>query len=87
MKVQLTIDLILPDDCQEMNDAEISQVLFDGYTNYVTVSHARDAVKWCARGKIGSDNEDKVAKHIYKYHETWRNVADQAVWTFERKDK
>jgi hypothetical protein len=84
MKVTLTIELALPDDTPVILDAyeeSLPQLVFDAYVNFTTCSHADAAVQWCAKGKIGSDNEDSSAKQIYQYHNTWRDICRAAKWS------
>jgi hypothetical protein len=86
MKVKLTIELELPDDVPELTEQGrngLSQLLFDSYVNYVTCKHWEDARHWCAKGKVGSDNEDLSAKLIYQYHNTWGHICRDAKWDFE----
>ena len=81
MKVRLTIDLDIPDECGEWGDDFIYQYLFDVYVNYVTISHCRDAVQWC-----GKANESPTAERIYKQHQLWGKITSQPEWTMERLD-
>ena len=86
MKIQLTIELEMPDDTSTQlaaTNEELSQLLFDTYVNYVTVSHMSDAVEWCAKGKIGSDDEDARAKAIYQHHKLWGKICRDAKWSFK----
>jgi hypothetical protein len=77
MKLRLVIDLDVP-EFDGQSDAEVSQNLFDSYTHYVTKKHLEDAMRWCAKGRIGSDNEDATAKAIYNYHNTWADISMSA---------
>jgi hypothetical protein len=86
MKVKLTIELELPDETPGMLKAQqedLGQLLFDVYINYATLRHFRDSLEWCARGKVGSDNEDPRAKLIYQHHDTWGKICQNAKWDFE----
>ncbi len=83
MKIQLTIELELPADTAEQLTSyreDLRSLLFDNYVNYATVSHATDAVEWCAKGKVGSDNEDYSAKLIFQHHKTWRDICKNVKW-------
>lgn len=87
MKVKLTIELELPEGTvvptTEQQSLEFSDVLYDAYVHYVTSQHLMDAVKWCAKGKVGSDNEEPRAKRIYEYHDMWGKICSQAKWGWE----
>lgn len=86
MKVKLTIELELPDDVPELTEHGrdgLSQLLFDSYINYATCKHFQDSVTWCAKGKVGSDNEDPRAKLIYQYHDNWGHICSNVKWDFE----
>ena len=86
MKVKLTIELELPDETPVVLEAyreSLGQLLFDEYINYVTCAHLQDSVEWCAKGKVGSDNEDPGAKRIYQHHDTWGEICSNAKWGYE----
>ena len=83
MKIEMTIELDLPDTCAAMPSDELRQVLFDAYINYAAVSHAKDAVEWYAKAKVGTDDEKPVEKRIFQYHDSWRDIASTAVWDFK----
>lgn len=83
MKVRLTIDLDLPEAEYSEVTLELMQNVFDAYTNYVTCSHLQDALRWCVRGKVGSDSEDPAAKRIYEYHNLWADISANAKWDLE----
>jgi len=84
MKVTLTIELNLPDDASKLTDAELRELLFEEYVNYVTKCHAIDASNWCAKAKVGSENEDKMGKQIYERHSAWMNYTDLPYWSFQK---
>lgn len=86
MKVELAIRLDLPDECSKMSDDEISQIIYDNYVNYATCSHLKDSAKWCARGRIGSEDEDVSAKRIYVVHRNWGEICSNASWSMRRID-
>lgn len=74
MKIKLEIELEVP-DVENMTAEQLSQVMWDGYVNYVTRRHAEDALKWCARM-----SRETSAAAIYKHHDTWTDIAASAVW-------
>lgn len=84
MQVELNIKLDLPDNCQDMSQAELEQLLFDTYVNFVTTRHCIDAVKWCAKAKVGTEQEDVVAKKIFEHHELWADLSSQATWSLKK---
>jgi hypothetical protein len=86
MKVRLTIDLALPDELTDFSDGELSQFLFDVYTNFVVVQHLSEAVEWCARAKVGTDNEEPTAKRIFDYHRQAGKYTNPVTWRYERLD-
>ena len=83
MKIEMTIKLDLPDSCAEMPYEELRQVIYDAYINYAACQHAHDAAKWCAKAKVGSDDEKPVEKKIFQYHDSWRDIASTTVWDFK----
>jgi hypothetical protein len=83
MKIEMTIKLNLPDSCAALSCSELRQVIYEAYINYVTCEHAHDAVKWCAKAKVGTDDEKPVEKRIFQYHDSWRDIASTAVWDFK----
>lgn len=82
MKIKMQIEFEVP-GVDNFSDAEISQLLFDAYTHYTTCKHLEDAMKWCARGRIGMENEDSGAKQIYQYHNTWADICKGAEVKYE----
>jgi hypothetical protein len=84
MKIKLTIELELPDDCNDWADAELQQLLFDEYVNHATCAHLEAATKWCAKAKVGSENEDPGGKQIFEMHKNWGEICGKAQWDFER---
>lgn len=84
MKVKLTVELDLPADCEEMDDAELAQLLFDDYINHATCSHLEDACHWCCEARVGMPDEDPTKKLIYEHHQLWGEICSKAKWGFER---
>lgn len=82
MKLRLTIDIELPDNCAEWSDAELRQVVFDAYINYNTCSHLQDAMKWLVES--GKREDATTAKIIQKHHNDWADISSAAVWSMER---
>lgn len=54
------------------------------YVGYVTQKHAEDAMEWCARGHIGSEDENEGARLIMEHHKLWGKIAKTATfkWRF-----
>lgn len=75
MKIQLTIELDIPDELKEYTLPELQQWVFDGYVNYVTVSHYKDALTWLA-----SPESITKAEHV-NTHKGWAEWAGKAQWS------
>lgn len=75
MKIQLTIELDIPDEIKEYTLPELQQWVFDGYVNYVTVSHYKDALTWMAQPTSITQAE------IVQNHDNWGNWANTAKWS------
>lgn len=75
MKIQLTIELDIPDEMKEYSLPELQQWVFDGYVNYVTVSHYKDALTWMA--EPASVIQAKIALN----HTNWGDWANNAKWS------
>lgn len=86
MKIRLTVELDIPDDARDYSEAELQQLIFDTYIHYVVQRHARDAVKWCAMAKVGSDNEDPTGKALFEHHHLWTEASRAREWSIERLD-
>jgi len=56
------------------------QIVFDDITNYVTVGHLSDAVKWCAEAK---DYKQSTAYRIFKHHQVWGKLCAALEWDYE----
>jgi hypothetical protein len=82
MKIKITVELDIPEFDDQSNE-EMTQNIFDAYTNYITCKHLEDALKWCSRARIGTENEDPVAKAIYSHHDTWADICGQARVSYE----
>lgn len=78
MDIELKIKMKLPDECLEMSDDELRDVLWEAYVKYVTVHHSIDAMKWCCKGKIGTENEDSGAKILMTHHNTWADISHKS---------
>ena len=85
MKVRLTVELDLPDDFEKYTDRELLELIDGEYFNYITCSHTEDALKWCAKGKIGTENEDPLDKRIFENHAMWSEICKRSKWTIEEK--
>jgi hypothetical protein len=84
MKIKLTIELDLPDECSSFSDGELSQLLFDEYVNYATCAHLEDATHWCCEARVGTEDENLQKKIIYEHHKIWGNICDAVTWKYER---
>ena len=84
MKVRLTIDLDLPDELTDYPDAELSQFLFDVYTNFVVVQHLSEALKWCA---YQNPETDTTARRIFQYHREAGKYTKPVTWRYERLEE
>jgi hypothetical protein len=85
MQVELNIKLDLPENCQNMSQAELEQLVFDTYVNFVTKRHSIDAMQWCAKAKVGTENEDVIARRIFEHHELWADLSAQATWSLKKE--
>lgn len=81
LRVRLVIDLDLPDECAQMTQPELRQLVFDDYIHYAAVSHMADATHWCARGNVGSDAEREPEKLIFLHHRLWGKLCAKATWS------
>lgn len=86
MKIRLTIDLDIPDECRDWSDAALRQGIFDDYVNYNTIAHATAAVDWCKKAKVGTPEERPTEKLIFEHHKLWTEITTQPKWTLERLD-
>ena len=81
MKVSLTVSLDIP-GAESFSNAELRQIVFDEYTNYVAISHLEDLMKWTvARGKYESAGDIKMMEGcdpLIRLHRTWADIADGA---------
>lgn len=80
MKLRLTVELDLPDECSEWSDPELRQMVWDSYVHYVTVSHLRDQLTWL----VHSQNKPECAttKEIHDIHKNWADIGSKAGNTF-----
>ena len=81
MKVSLTLSLDIL-GAEAFSNAELRQIVFDEYTNYVAISHLEDLMKWTvARGKYESAGDIKMMEGcdpLIRLHRTWANIAKGA---------
>lgn len=83
MKLILEIELDVADSLKEHSEAELQQLIFDTYIQYVTVQHYLDAFYWGSKAKIGTTEEDLPAKMISEFHTTWGDIAEKAKWSLK----
>lgn len=72
MKIKLEIELEIPDECKEWSDGELSQYVFDNYTNYVTVQHSSQVLD-CYDIK-----DDFMKQHMIDHHKEWADIGKSA---------
>jgi hypothetical protein len=87
MQVELNITLELPDEFAGLTPEELRQVLYDEYVSAIAGHHAAEAVEWCARGRVGSGNEDPAARLVYENHSRWHKITSRPNWTLMVKPK
>ena len=87
MQVELNIALELPDEFASLTPEELRQVLYDEYVSAIAGHHAAEAVEWCARGRVGSGNEDPAARQVYENHSRWHKITSRPNWTLTVKPK
>lgn len=83
MRVKLTIELDLPEECSSFSRGELSQLLFDEYVNHATCSHLEDATRWCCEARVGTESEDSQKKAIYEHHKIWGSICANATWDYD----
>lgn len=81
MKITLTIELELPDECEAQSDEELRQNLFDDVINYATCSHLEDALHWCAEAAKTSNS---TAQRISDHHGLWADICGNVKWSVKR---
>ena len=79
MKITLTVELDLPDDMVAWSDAELRQMLFDSYTNYVPLQHLNESLHWMCESV-----EDSSAQLIADIHTKWYYITKDPPWSFKR---
>jgi len=84
MKVKLTIELDLPEECAAYSADELRQLLFDVYVNYVRRAHLLDAVYYMDKGQVGSPDETPVLATLGSHHRLWAKICKSAVWDVSR---
>jgi hypothetical protein len=82
MKIQLTIELEIPDGQGSIE--ELRQNIFDDYINYAAVKHLSDATKWC--GLVSTHPNPQVADIIWKHHRLWGKICSQPRWDLKVLD-
>jgi hypothetical protein len=86
MKIELNIKLDLPENCQNMSQAELRQLLFDEYVNAITVHHREKATEWAYQSILEPDSPEKLpvsnnqAKKLYLHHKIWGDTTEQPEW-------
>jgi hypothetical protein len=81
MKIELTVNLELPDSCESMSDGELSQVIFDNYTNFALCRHLEDCIKWTIKN---DDYPSPCAEQIMVVHRTWADICEKSTFTVKR---
>jgi hypothetical protein len=82
MKLRLTIQLELPDECDSWSDPELQEAVWGSYVHYNTLSHLKDAMKWCAESHTNPNCA--TSKKIQDHHDLWADISQRATWSVER---
>lgn len=82
MKLRISTVIDIPEDHLIPSErfGSAVQIAFDDVTNYVTVQHLQDAVKWCA---IAKEDTKSTQYRIFKHHQTWGRLCSQLDWDYE----
>lgn len=82
---QTKIDVFLdfPESYSSFSESEMRQVISDILVQYACVSHAEDATKYCSEAGIGSTNEKESSKRLFDYHETWRDICKNTLFSVD----
>ena len=84
MKIQLNIELDLPDAYKGYSEAELVELFGDYYVNYITVSHLTDAAKWAAVAKVGALSEADRALCNANNHNLWGGICRTATFGLQK---
>ena len=77
MKIELNIQLDLPESFEDYPDDELKQLIFDTYVNYATTSHLKDALEW-------SGNDSGFSKRISENHRMWSDICRKATFNITK---
>lgn len=83
MKIKLNITIDFEDMFDGWDRSEISQFIGDEYIQYVCVKHNEDALNEGFRGKIGTENEDKISRIVFDEQVKLAKITDRPKWSFE----
>ena len=86
MKIKLEIELDVCDSLDGKSDEQISEILFEGYINYVAEQHLGDAVEYCSLGRVGSETPYFGYTQLFNYHKRWGKMCSEAKWTFVKSE-
>jgi hypothetical protein len=81
MKIELTVNLELPDSCENMSDGELREVIFDNYTNFALCRHLEDCIKWTVKGL---QNPSPAAEQIVEVHRNWADICEKSTFTVKK---
>jgi hypothetical protein len=78
MKIQLILDLDLPETCAELGLEELTELLHDVQVNHAIVAHRWMAVKDLVRHQKTKKEIDKIAADFHNY---WADVLQTGTFT------
>lgn len=84
MKVRLTVDLDLPDQYAAWTAAEMRQMLFDSYVNYVHIGHLEDALDHYDSGGLYTVDEKQSGRQMYEHHREAAKFTKPVTWNYEK---
>ena len=83
MKVRITLNLELPEECREFSDPELRQVLYESVVRLPHLEHLNCALE-LASVVTGNDREDAILTAAREEHLKWAGITDVPEWSMER---
>jgi hypothetical protein len=83
MRVNLTINLTLPEGYTTLTDQELRTILYEEFIRTVHQAHLESALDLAFQDQ-GGEHVSAMLKEARKHHLEWAKITDVPDWTVER---
>ena len=78
MRVELKVELDIPDSATAKNAEELLQRVSDGFVNFASIQHAVAQSKLLTKAENRQCEDDPTIQELVRWHETWNDILSSA---------